>query len=77
LKGSVRSSEAWVANGSIVEMPIVSPSGRALATAATPTLPAAPARFSITTGWPSSAPSRSAMTRESTSVDPPGEETGR
>src|SRR5262245_56656727 len=37
-----------------------------------PTLPAAPARFSTTTGWPSDWRSLSAATRARMSVEPPG-----
>ena len=47
------------------------PSGSALATKSAPILPPAPARLSTTMGWPSSSPSRSAITRAVTSVAPP------
>src|SRR5688572_16116853 len=48
------------------------PSAGARTTSLAPMLPAAPARFSTTTGWPSGACSRSAIRRAKMSVEPPG-----
>ena len=48
------------------------PSGRARATAAEPTLPEAPERFSTTTGWPRDRCKGSATARARMSVEPPG-----
>lgn len=47
------------------------PSGAERATASAPKLPAAPGRFSITTGWPSTPESRSPRSRATMWVDPP------
>ena len=47
------------------------PSGSARATTSVPTTPAAPARFSTTTGCGSSGRSASPMARASRSVPPP------
>src|SRR5690606_35816733 len=49
----------------------VYPSGAAWATRAVPMTPLAPARFSITIGWPRIVPSRSPRIRASWSVMPP------
>ena len=48
------------------------PSGVARATYSAPTLPPAPARFSITTDWPSSCCSRGWIWRATMSISPPG-----
>ena len=52
-------------------MPMVWPSGSALATDAVPVRPPAPARFSITTGWPSSVANLSPRMRAKVSAGPP------
>ncbi|MNY19685.1 hypothetical protein D3C86_1531290 [compost metagenome] len=52
-------------------MPSVYPSGSALATTLAPMMLLPPGRFSITTGTPHFPCSTGAMTRISTSVDPP------
>src|SRR6266849_2691265 len=51
---------------------MVYPSGELLATNSTPMVPAAPARFSTTTGWPNACVSRSAAKRAVMSFEPPG-----
>ena len=56
----------------VVPISIVSPSGALRTTVSTPTLPPAPVRFSTVTGWPSFSCIRSASTRATTSVAPPG-----
>ena len=48
------------------------PVGAARTTRLTPMVPAAPATFSTTTGWPSGARIRSAMIRARISAGPPG-----
>ena len=50
---------------------MVCPSGSALATAPTPSVPPAPTRFSTTIGWPSCAESCSATVRATMSVPLP------
>src|SRR6185503_13855135 len=52
-------------------IPKVRPSGAALATASTPSMPPAPARFSTTTGWPRIFSSAGCMARATASVLPP------
>jgi hypothetical protein len=47
------------------------PSGAAAATAAAPIVPPAPARFSITTGWPQASLSFLPTARATMSFDPP------
>ena len=50
---------------------MVCPSGSALATAPTPSVPPAPTRFSTTIGWPNCAESCSATVRATMSVPLP------
>src|SRR5437879_8170277 len=52
-------------------MPIVWPSGGALATISVPITPPAPDRLSVITGWPSAAASFAPTARDSRSVVPP------
>src|SRR6478752_400567 len=49
------------------------PSGALFATISVATVPAAPGRFSTTTGWPKLSESFWAMRRPTMSVEPPGE----
>src|SRR3989442_16045006 len=52
-------------------MPIVWPSGGALATISVPITPPAPDRLSVITGWPSTAASFAPTARDKRSVVPP------
>ena len=62
----------FVVSAPAAARPIVVPSGADFATASTPIMPPAPARFSTTTGWPSLSLMRGAMAREMRSALPPG-----
>jgi hypothetical protein len=55
-----------------LEISSVWPSGRSAAAAAVPTVPPAPARFSMMKGWPNRAAKRSASGRIMMSEVPPG-----
>src|SRR5258705_1483038 len=61
-----------MASGPPIEMPIVVPSGSALATASVPRLPLAPGLFSITKVWPSVCCRRSPISRATMSGVEPG-----
>ena len=61
-----------MASGPPIEIPIVAPSGSALATASVPRLPLAPGLFSITKVWPSFCCRRSAISRATMSGVEPG-----
>jgi hypothetical protein len=71
-KGMSRNSAPFIACVLMEPNSRVWPSGRARATAAEPTLPEAPERFSTTTGWPRDRCKGSATARARMSVEPPG-----
>ncbi len=51
--GQCENNSVLIASGPPMLIPMVAPSGAALATASVPVLPLAPGLFSITNGWPS------------------------
>src|ERR1051325_8075453 len=68
----VSSVTELIAKGPVPAMPIVYPSGAALATVSTPTIAPAPGRFSTTTGWPQCSPIPWPGSRAAMSVPEPG-----